>query len=204
MHKILIKLVMFSIVTWGECALAGTQTTEYTYDDLGRIVNVVKQSDNISRNRYEYDATDNRLNKNSLATAPFSAILISSRTVQSTSNSGTSAKYKLKSDGTIQVTETVSFSYGGGVQKYDMTSISGRWISSEYAASRFTIQANTFFGAGYTSCTSGPTVTWIPGHYEPEWTMKLTPGYSGCRINILIKEGEFVLGSAQITLLAGS
>lgn len=194
-------------------SVAETVTIKYGYDELGRIKTVDTDGTRLSRIAYDYDAADNRTKKVSTISIPFDAISISDMGVSVTTPNvldGT-ARFKLKSDGNIEITRTTSFNYAGSSTPvyYNEVAIIGRWFAEGYNALDFLFNATLASSHGYSPCTEGHFGKGLPGHYDLSWAMSYpAPGTSrkGCRVYLEIVEREnpyVVLGSAFITISAG-
>ncbi len=194
-------------------SLAETRTIEYGYDELGRIKTVDTDGERLTRNAYDYDNADNRTKKASTVSLPLASVSIGDKSVNVSSRNlldGT-ARYKLRSDGSIEVTQTVVFNYGGSSTPYyyNQTVVIGRWFAAGYSATNFSLNATLANSHGNSPCSEGNFGKNLPAHYDLSWAMAYPASGSPrktCRIYIEILDAAnpyFVLGSAYITISSG-
>lgn len=202
LRKPLFLVIGLSIFT---VAKAEVSTSEYTYDEVGRL-KTVDQVWN-SQTAYQYDKSDNRTKKTVQQRISGYAVNISDYNVTNKMPSGTS-NYMLKSDGTIQITHSVPQLYNGQTYHIQKTSIIGRWLAQGLVATDFLIKGTLANGSGsWRNCSNGSFYSLHGGH-SPNWTMTTTPqeGTKKCRVFIEIRgvaNQSILLKSAFITLSAG-
>lgn len=200
---------MVGVVMLSSEASADTKTTTYTYDDLGRVSDVARTSTNISNTHYQYDLADNRTNKTLTSSLPLSTISIANLTVDNKKAYG-NAVYKLRSDGYIEITQSQTVTYAG-MYTYttEVTSTAGRWLAEGYSANNFQVSASLANSTGASNCTNGAFYQGLNAGYSASWTMTSASATDRkwCRVYIELREAanpQFLLGSANIVLMAGS